>query len=382
MVDVRDKPTPGHLPATVTETSGTDDPPSNPPPVTTGGAPSAENWNRFRARAPQVSTDFFEQPAFTELHDRVQLSLKALLGLRPDRADDVQRLIEDEAFSSLPEQAQRAVFKSGKPEELDHILTVLGHETWPELDDPKHDLLYLDQGVQLSILDQSNHYYDPHTDQYLLKMIRTEWFLGMDAPDQLRATKLIALLSSKLEDATFEEEGVSQREIVEATLDALFPPSGTMAIRFEDLPLENGVGMTGYPEFPSTVVLNRNAVTADDQLAGHREGGNVEAWVALKTVPHEVTHLRYPTDPEPTYEAFMDEYRAWFNAWVVAHESFPPKSEALAWIENLLTEPRYAYIAEAARTPGPREEIEVFLGNFSREPEDLKRPAPPPTAYA
>ena len=182
------------------------------------------------------------------------------------------------------------------------------------------------------------------------------------------SAKVVAFAASHLSHR-FAHVGLAVKDIARNTLDAILDDDG-YAVRFEDLPLEPGNATLGYRELPGTVVLNRRALAADGVAAGKGDAGEIEERVALETLVHEVNHLRNAVPAGPTYEAFQDEYRAWYVAFVAFWSRFPTKKEGLERVRLLLTDAGYPDLQMALAGGGDEARaIERFVGQFGSAEE-------------
>jgi hypothetical protein len=185
--------------------------------------------------------------------------------------------------------------------------------------------------------------------------------MSSDHEDQVRAAKIIAYASSAISGATFDDMGYSQKKIIEGSIASLIGPSPRYDLRFDDLPFDDRDTVAGTVEFPRTLILNRNAIPPNDRpIFGQRQ-----EHVALATLVHEVNHLDNQIPEGPTYASFMDEYRAWFVAFVAFMSRFPTKIEGLYRVKELLTNPAYDELQRAlAAGNGESDQILAFARNF------------------
>ncbi|MCX4247483.1 hypothetical protein [Paraliomyxa miuraensis] len=178
------------------------------------------------------------------------------------------------------------------------------------------------------------------------RMLSAPWWVVLPPDDRVRATRIVAHVSARASGAPVETMRPCTRTILEGTLDSLLPPQGRFGLRFDDLPLEGQRVVAGLREPPATVVLNRAAIRTCDARLG--DGDPLELRVGLATLVHEVNHLHNLTPVGPTYEAYQDEYRAW---WVdfVAHVGRRPRvAEARARCRELIHGPEYEPLRRAA----------------------------------
>lgn len=198
----------------------------------------------------------------------------------------------------------------------------------------------------------------------LARLLEAPWWPALPLDDRVRAVRVVAHVSARASGA---RRGVTEpcaRAILDNTLHSLLPPRGRFGLRFEPLPLGEGVVVAGMRVPPDTVVLNRRAIAAGDARLGQDDP--LEARVGLATLVHEVNHLHNLTPVGPTYEAFQDEYRAWLVDFVAHVGHRPRRGEALARCLELLTSPPYAVLQpalEAGSEHGPR--IWAFLRELS-----------------
>ena len=193
------------------------------------------------------------------------------------------------------------------------------------------------------------------------RLVATPWFLGLGDDDRLRAAKVVAYVSALQEGARRSEGPLCRRRIIEGTLDAVLAPEAPFSLAFEDLPLEEGRVVAGLRR-AGTVVLNRRAITADEGQLG--EGTPVERRVGTCTLAHEINHLCNPTPVGPTFEAFMDEYRAWMVDFVVFAGRRPRLGEGLGRCRDVLTRPAYAAVGRLLHEPAERARVRRFLRSF------------------
>lgn len=214
-----------------------------------------------------------------------------------------------------------------------------------------------------AVLRQLEHAASRRVARDLRRLVVTPWWAELDLDDAIRAVRVVAHASASADGAPHEpDEPCSRRTILDHTLDSLLPPHGRFVLGFEDLPLAPAMVVAGLRLPPATVVLNRRAIAACDARLGAGPQGWLEARVGTATLVHEVNHLHNLVPPEPTHEAFQDEYRAWYVDFVVDTGRRPRRVEALDRCRELLTSPGYAHLGQAAAGGGEHgERILAFL---------------------
>jgi hypothetical protein len=222
------------------------------------------------------------------------------------------------------ERSREATRRFNPPRDEDPtLLEIVRHPLWDYLPDEKRALLRLDPVVQRAALAQYEKYLTAETGRAVCQVAAAPWFSALDRDDQQRALKVIAYAAGQISSASFEDMGVSQRKIIENTVEALV--SGRFSVVFEDLPVGHEDTIGGRRIYPTTLALNRTMIPADDKpISGYKQ-----EHIALATLIHEVNHLCNQVAEGPTYDAFMDEYRAWFVAFVGFMSRFPTAKEGM-----------------------------------------------------
>lgn len=213
--------------------------------------------------------------------------------------------------------------------------------------------LALAPALRAAVLGQLEHFASRRVARDLARSITAPWWVELDHDDAIRAARVVAHMSASADGAPREpDEPCCRRTLLDNTLDSLLPPLGRFALRFEDLPLEQGIVVAGLRLPPTTVVLSRQAIAACDARLGAGPQGWLEARVGTATLVHEVNHLHNLVPPGPTHEAFQDEYRAWYVDFVADTGRRPRRVEALERCRELLTSPCYAHLRQAAAGGG------------------------------
>ncbi|MCB9716223.1 MAG: hypothetical protein H6712_20320 [Myxococcales bacterium] len=194
------------------------------------------------------------------------------------------------------------------------------------------------------------------------RLVSTPWFSALTPEDRLRAVKVVAALSAGQEGWRPSEGPLCARRIIANTLGALLGPDAPFSLSFEALPAGDEGVVAGLRRAPGTVVLNRRAIAADDRRLGL--GSPIERRVGTCTLVHEVNHLCNPTVVGPSYEAFMDEYRAWMVDYLVFAGRPPAAAAGLERCQQVLTRPAYAAIGRLLEHEPERARVLAFLRRF------------------
>jgi hypothetical protein len=311
-----------------------------------------------------VDPEFFGAEPFIDLAEPVQTALRVILALVPHRAGDAKRLIEDASFGALTPDEQYALLRPPRPDRLEAALAMLSHPGWYSLPEEKLPLLELDPKTRSSMLSQLEHFPSLATGRYFVELARTPWFREMSPEDRVRSAKIIAFASSAISGSTFEDLGVSQRKIIENSVESLVGPTPRFDLVLRDLPFDEHETVAGQAVHPRTLILNRLAIPADDRpIAGVKQ-----EHVALMTLVHEVNHLANQIPEGPTYASFQDEYRAWFVAFVAFMSRMPTRIEGLTRVKELFANPSYADIQQALDGGGDEAaKIVAFMRGFGRD---------------
>lgn len=206
-------------------------------------------------------------------------------------------------------------------------------------------LLALPPALQQAVLRQLELHAARRVARDLVRMLQARWWPALPPDDQIRAARVVAHVSARAGGMPHEEPEPCARTILDNTLDSILPPHGSLELRFDDLPRHEGVLVAGLCRPPHTVVLSRGAIASSDARLG--DGDPLELRVGLATLVHEVNHLHNLTPVGPTYEAFADEYRAWWVDFVAHVGRWPRRLEALARCQELLGSPAYAELGQA-----------------------------------
>jgi hypothetical protein len=311
-----------------------------------------------------VDPSFYAQASFAALAEPVRTALKVILTLVPDRAADAQALFENPTFTALTVEEQRALLVPPKPERLDQAAATISCAGWYSLPQEKLALLSLDHETRAAMLKQLEHFPSLVTGKYFVELAQAPWFSAMSRDDRVRAAKIIAYASASMSGASFEEEGVSQKKIIQSTIESLLGETPRFDLVLADLPFEEHDSVLGRAEYPRTLVLNRLAIPADDRPIS----GMKQEHVALMTLVHEVNHLSNQIPEGPTYASFQDEYRAWFVAFVAFMSRLPTQVEGLVRVKELFTNGSYPDIQQALDGGGEEAaKIVAFMRNFGRD---------------
>jgi hypothetical protein len=207
--------------------------------------------------------------------------------------------------------------------------------------------LALGPGLQRAVLGQLEHVASRRVARDLARLLEAGWWAGLDDEDRIRAVRIVAYVSACADGARAEATDACRRTILDNTLASLLPPRGCFELGFVDLPLVDETVIAGARLAPATVVLDRRVIASGDERLGDGPCGLLEARVGLATLVHEVNHLHNLTPPGPTYEAFQDEYRAWYVDFVAQVGRPPRRVEALDRCRELLTSPCYPAFGQA-----------------------------------
>jgi hypothetical protein len=207
--------------------------------------------------------------------------------------------------------------------------------------------LALGPHLRRAVLGHLEHVASRRVARDLGRLLEASWWDGLDDQDRIRAIRVVAYVSACADGAPAEGTEVCRRTILDNTLDSLLPPRGCFGLGFADLPRVGETIVAGFRVAPATVVLSRQAIACGDERLGAGPHGSLEARVGLATLVHEVNHLHNLTPPGPTYQAFQDEYRAWYVDFVAQVARPPRRVEALDRCRELLTSSCYAELGHA-----------------------------------
>ncbi|MFO0726040.1 MAG: hypothetical protein U1E65_19820 [Myxococcota bacterium] len=330
-----------------------------PAPPSDAGEKAAE-----ALKVPAAPLELYADPAFLALAQPVVAAFRANLKMAPAQAAAAKSLLGSASFLALSAEEQAAALSPPRPDRLAHTLSLVEHPLWSVLTGSKLGLFAASARTQDAVLKQLEAFPTMAVGQDLMALSRARWFAKLKPEDQVRAVKIFAFSASQLVGASFEDQGVSQRKLIENTLKAVLEDP-KLSLSFEDLPYGPHETVAGESVRPGKVILNRKAIAADDLPIGGGPDGLLEEHFALSTLVHEVNHLRNEAPAPGTALAFQDEYRAWFAGFVALMSRFPNRIEGLARVRDLLTQPAYADLREAVdHKPEEAKQILSFLQRF------------------
>lgn len=224
---------------------------------------------------------------------------------------------------------------------------------------------------KVALLSQARNYPNAKAIYNLERLAAKDWVRrDFDLEDFQRSAKLVAFLSHYPD---------GDQEIIDNTLDVLLAEDSPYRFDWwvpEEWDGVDAITLNGAIHFnqglldPGNMgVLESIPVDPDDHTSPDLESFLDDI---VSTTVHETNHLVNPAEPGPTYRYFMEEYRAYYVAFMARHGRRPTRAEMQDTLILVLA--GYRNIERALEDPVEGARIAAFVNQVlgtDQQPEDL-----------